>query len=108
MIALEFFQHVLSKQMEEFEVGYFNPYTDYTRVSDPRVRPTHYTTEGGGHYSARPDLTRSGGPGTYRAGGAAMLVLGSAVGAGVITKAYGELIADESPDERRRLWQFFG
>ena len=105
-MALEFFTNVLAKQMDETQHGFFNPYRSPT-VVDPKVTPTHYTTEGGGTYSARPDLSRSGGPGIYYVAGGTALVSASLVGAGVITESYEEVIEDTSPSEQRSLWQLF-
>ncbi len=104
--AVEFFTHVLSSQMEESEYGFFNPYGSPT-VIDPKSTPTHYTTEGGGTYSARPDLTRRCGPGVYHAAGALAIVGGSVVGAAMITDAYALVIEDETPEEQRSLWRVF-
>jgi len=105
-MALEFFTNVLSQKMEETEFGFFNPYRSPT-VIDPKVTPTHYTTEGGGTYSARPDLTRSGGPGIYRAAAAAGVAGATIVGATLITESYDEIIEDATPSEQRSLWQVF-
>jgi hypothetical protein len=105
-MALEFFTNVLSQQMEETEVGFFNPYRSPT-VVDPKVTPTHYTTEGGGTYSARPDLTRSGGPGIYRAAAVAGVAGATIVGATLITESYDEIIEDATPSEQRSLWHVF-
>jgi len=58
MIALDLATHFLISAFESDRIpSVTNPvYTDYTRPG-PK---THYTTEGGGSYSMRPDLTRSG------------------------------------------------
>ena len=105
--VLEFFTHVLSTQFDEYgEMGFFNPYGNPTIV-DPKVQPTHYTTEGGGTYSARPDLSRAGGPGIYRAAGGVALIGASMAGAGIVTGAYEDVIASESEFEQRSLWQMF-
>jgi len=106
MIALEFFTNVLSTQYEFLDVSMYNPYTQYPEYRPTRA-PTHYTTEGGGTYSARPDLTRSGGPGIYRAAGATALISGSITGAGLITTVYSQVIEDESQSDQRGLWQMF-
>ncbi len=106
MIALEFFTNVLSTQYEFLDTGYYNPYRQFPEYRAPRA-PTHYTTEGGGTYSARPDLTRAGGPGVYRAAGGAALVVGSLTGAALITNVYAQVIEDESQSDQRGLWQMF-
>ncbi len=69
---------------------------------------THYTTQGGGYYSARPDLTRSGGSvlmGRFALIAAPVAV--SAVGAKVVVDRYDDVI-DELPEhEQRSMWQTF-
>jgi len=108
MMVLEFITGFAGSQFHDTpDYGFFNPYHQIPeyRGSTP---PTHYTTEGGGTYSARPDLTRSGGPGTYNAIGGVALVVAATYGAAVITSAYNEVIEDEPEQEQRSLWQVFG
>jgi len=108
MMVIELATHALFFHLEKnpLDYGFFNPYRQIPeyRVSTP---PTHYTTEGGGHYSARPDLTRPGGPAVYVAGTGAALVVGSLYGAAVITSAYNEIIEDEDPNVQQSLWLAF-
>ncbi len=70
---------------------------------------THYTTEGGGHYSARPDLTRSGG--SVIAGRAAVIsapAVTAVVGAHAITTKFDEHVVQKSPEhEEKSWWQMF-
>jgi len=106
MIAFEFFNHVLAKRMDQPEIGFFNPYGNPT-VLNPKITPTHYTTEGGGTYSSRPDLTRAGGPGTYMAAGALALTLGSVYGSAVINEGYFHVIKEETPDVQASMWRSF-
>jgi hypothetical protein len=105
MIQLEFFQHFLAKQMDMPDIGFFNPYGNPT-VLNPNP-PTHYTTEGGGTYSSRPDLTRAGGPGVYRAAAAAGVIGAVLIGAGVITSGYSRVIENQTASEQRSSWQLF-
>jgi len=106
MMVLEFFTNVLSTQDDFLDAGFSNPYRQIPEYQASRA-PTHYTTEGGGTYSARPDLTRSGGPGTYSALVVTGFVVGSLYGAGVTTAAYGSVISKEPEHEQRSLWQVF-
>ena len=106
MMVLEFFTNVLGTNEEFLDAGFSNPYRQIPEYRAPSA-PTHYTTEGGGTYSARPDLTRSGGPGTYVGLAGAGLLVGSMYGAAVITSAYGSVIANEPEHEQRSLWQVF-
>jgi len=106
MMVLEFFTNVLSTQDDFLDAGFSNPYRQIPEYRSPSA-PTHYTTEGGGTYSARPDLTRSGGPGTYSALVATGFVVGSLYGAAVTTAAYGSVIGKEPEHEQRSLWQVF-
>ena len=80
----------------------------YYRVIGEAPR-THYTTEGGGHYSARPDLTRSGG--SVIGGRVALLATPAAVavvGAHAITTQFDDKVIQNSPDhERSGFWQMF-
>ena len=105
-IALEFFTNVFHSKTESADMSFFNPYRQFPEYR-PITPPTHYTTEGGGRYSLRPDLSRSGGPGVYYTVGATALAGGAIVGAGVITGAYGDVIENQSPSEQRSLWQSF-
>jgi len=107
MIALELFTNILAKKEEEMGYGFFNPYTDFTRVINPRIAPTHYTTEGGGTYSLRPDLARMGGPNTYVAVGLGTVLLGVAVTSGAIVNAYGIVIQREAQNVQRSMWRGF-
>ena len=107
MMVLEFATQFLSKQLDYPEYGFFNPYRQIPEYRG-RTPPTHYTTEGGGTYSARPDLARTGGPQVYRALGGSALVAGSTYGAAAITSAYNEVIEDEPDHEQRSLWHLFG
>ncbi|AXH79171.1 MAG: hypothetical protein [Circular genetic element sp.] len=107
MMVIEFATHFLGSQLDdEYHYGFFNPYRQIPEYRG-RTPPTHYTTEGGGQYSARPDLARTGGPAVYRALGGVALVSGSIVGAVAITSAYNEVIHDEPEHEQRSLWQVF-
>ena len=83
--------------------------TSYTHHGAPGARkpPTHYTTEGGGRYSARPDLTRAGGPGTYNALGFVALTVGVVYTSAVIVESYG-LVVEKAPEhERAGMWRTF-
>jgi len=106
MMVLEFFTNVLSTNDDFLDAGFSNPYRQIPEYQPPRA-PTHYTTEGGGTYSARPDLTRAGGPGTYVAGGIVVLGVGSLYGSAVVTAAYSNVIQNETPDQQRSLWRSF-
>ena len=109
MMVIEFITGFAGTQFDAPD--YFgNTFNPYRQIPEYQVRtpPTHYTTEGGGTYSARPDLTRSGGPGTYNALGGVALVVGATYGAALITSAYNEVIEDEPEQEQRSLWQVFG
>ena len=101
--VMEYFTHVLSRR-DETQFGFFNPYGN-PFVLDPKAPPTHYTTEGGGTYSARPDLTRAGGPGIYRAAAGVAVLAATMAGTDVIIQSYEEVIKDESPEEQRSAWR---
>ena len=83
--------------------------TSYTHHGAPGARkpPTHYTTEGGGRYSARPDLTRAGGPGTYNAIGFIALTVGVTYTSAVIIESYGSVVEKAPAHERPGMWQTF-
>jgi len=106
MMVLEFFSNVLGTNNEFLDAGFSNPYRQIPEYRSPSA-PTHYTTEGGGTYSARPDLSRSGGPGTYVLGGAIVIVGGSLYGGALITSAYDQVIKDETIDRQSSLWRSF-
>ena len=105
-LAVHFFDAVLSSQYEFLESGFYNPYRQIPEYR-PRSTPTHYTTEGGGTYSARPDLSRSGGPGTYVAMGAFGLGVVVMYTSALTVSAYSTVIADETPDVKTSLWRSF-
>jgi len=112
--VLEFFSNVMGYQMEKMYpdspmsgINWFNPYSGPT-VLDPKPGvPTHYTTEGGGTYSARPDLTRAGGPGTYVTMGAFGMGVAITYTTAVVVSGYAAVIEDESPDTQKSLWRSF-
>jgi len=105
-LAIRFFEHVLSTQDDFIDAGFLNPYRQIPQYR-PVSTPTHYTTEGGGTYSARPDLTRSGGPGTYVAMGLFSLGVAVVYTSAVTVSAYSTVIEDETPDVQRSLWRSF-
>ena len=107
--VLEFFTTVLGHQLEEpmlNDINYFNPYSS-PRVLDPKAAPTHYTTEGGGTYSARPDLTRPAGPGAYVTMGAFSLGIVVIYSSAVIHESYAVVIDDEDDYQQRAAWQVY-
>jgi len=83
--------------------------TSYTHYGAPgaRVPSTHYTTEGGGYYSARPDLTRAGGPGTYTAMGFIALTLAVTYTSAVIVESYSSVVEKAPEHERSGMWRTF-
>ncbi|AXH78567.1 MAG: hypothetical protein [Circular genetic element sp.] len=105
--VLEFFSNVLGYEMDEFETGFFNPYHGPSPINPKPGVPTHYTTEGGGTYSARPDLTRAGGPGTYVTMGAFGMGVAITYTSAVVVSGYAAVIEDESPDTQKSLWRSF-
>jgi len=105
-LAIHFFESVLTNQDDFIDAGFLNPYRQIPGYRPPST-PTHYTTEGGGTYSARPDLTRSGGPGTYVGMGAFGLGVVVMYTSAVTVSAYATVIADETPDNQRSLWRSF-
>jgi len=107
MIALEFFTSILAKRERDMEYGFFNPYADYTYIRDPKTRPTHYTTEGGGTYSLRPDLARMGGPNTYVVLGFGAAMLGIALTTEAIVGSFGKLIREEAENVQAAMWRGF-
>ncbi len=106
--VLEFFSTVLGHQLDDptSDINFFNPYSS-PRVIDPKVAPTHYTTEGGGTYSSRPDLTRPAGPGAYVSMGAFTLGIVVIYSSAVIHQSYSNVIEDEPDDVQRSLWRSF-
>jgi len=108
--VLEFFTTVLGHQLEDETglsgINWYNPHSG-PRVIDPKTAPTHYTTEGGGTYSSRPDLTRAGGPGTYVAMGAFGLGVAVTYTSAVIVQSYANVIEDEPDDVQRSYWRSF-
>jgi len=82
------------------------PYT-HRGAPGPRVPPTHYTTEGGGYYSARPDLTRSGGIGTYNSLGFIALTVGVIYATAVIMESYDSVVQKAPAHERPGMWRTF-
>lgn len=111
MLIGEVIYHLVTKKFEqdgwEILTNPNKPFggPDY-RVTQPRV-PTHYSTEGGGYYSLRPDLTRRGGPGTYAAAAMVLGGTGVLVTAEVTHRAYGSVISSESPSTQRSMWRGF-
>ena len=107
---MEVISHYAGKSFDELDTFHINRQfggPNYRVIGEaPR---THYTTEGGGHYSARPDLTRSGG--SVIAGRAAIMgspVAAAVVGAHAITTQFDDKIIQKSPEhERSGLWQMF-
>ena len=83
--------------------------TSYTHHGAPgaRIPPSHYTTEGGGTYSARPDLTRAAGPGTYNVIGFIALTVGVVYTSAVIIESYGILVEKAPAHERPGMWKTF-
>lgn len=106
LFVLEFFTNVVGTQADFLDAGFYNPYQQIPEYRSAKP-PTHYTTEGGGTYSARPDLTRPAGPGTYVMGAAVAGLVGVTYTAAVTTAAYEEIIEDETPDVQRSLWRSF-
>jgi len=106
LFVLEFFTGVTAKAADFPESGFYNPYRQFPEYIRP-TPPSHYTTEGGGRYSARPDLTRVGGPGVYVIGATGGIVIGSVYVAAVTTQAYSEIIKDETPDAQQSMWRSF-
>jgi hypothetical protein len=97
----------LERELSELmEVVRPTSYTHYG-APGPRVPPTHYTTEGGGSYSARPDLSRAGGPGTYNAIGFIALTVGVIYTSAVIIQSYGFVVEKAPAHERPGMWQTF-
>ena len=103
-------EHLIARRLDEDPMKF--PPTAYRqkhlKVIEPKV-PTHYTTPGGGMYSARPDLTRSG---SGVLAGRAAQVTGPAVvavvGAHVITSQYDQRVVQKVPEhERSSFWQMF-
>ena len=107
---MEVVSHFAGKKFDELDTFHINRQfggPNYRVIGEaPR---THYTTEGGGHYSARPDLTRSGG--SVIAGRAARQVAPVAtglVGAHVFHSKFDEHVVQKAPEhERRGFWQMF-
>ena len=107
---IEVISHFAGKKFVDFDIhvinrGFGGP--NYRVIGEaPR---THYTTEGGGHYSARPDLTRSGG--SVIAGRAAIMgspVAAAVVGAHAVTTQFDDRVIQNAPEhERSGLWQMF-
>ncbi len=106
----EFIGHMIQEQMGFNDLHYFNPNAPYGgpdyRVTKPPT-PTHYTTEGGGYYSLRPDLTRRAGPASYAVAGGALATIGVLLTAEATHRAYGHVIKDESPQTQRSMWRSF-
>lgn len=107
-LVIEFFTTVLGHQLEEpmLDINYFNPYSGPT-ILDPKRVPTHYTTEGGGSYSARPDLSRPSGPGAYYALGIGSMAILTLYTTAVIHQSYASVIEDEEEHVQRSLWRSF-
>ncbi len=102
--ALELFMHLAERRLSDEEsIGFFNPYVDKARVIDPKTRPTHYTTEGGGHYSMRPDLSRPSPYVFYGAGGAVLFA-----GPPVLLAGANFAVIEAAPEEQQKgLLQMF-
>jgi hypothetical protein len=106
LFVLEFFTNVAGTQADFLDAGFYNPYRQIPEYR-PASPPTHYTTEGGGTYSARPDMTRPAGPGTYVVGGSVAGLVVVAYTSAVTIAAYEEVIEDETPDVQRSFWRSF-
>ncbi len=97
-VHLELMTHLTERRLsEEQSFGFFNPYTDMTRVLNPRMAPSHYTTEGGGHYSMRPDLSRISPYPIYGFAGAVLYV-----GPPVILAGANFAVIDAAPEEQQQ------
>ena len=105
---IEVMMHYAGVKMDDFDNALVN-----RSFGGPAYKvlgqPTHYTTEGGGTYSSRPDLTRSG---HAVVGGRAAVVAApvgvAVVGAHVIHTQFDEKVVQNAPEEERRgLWQMF-
>lgn len=105
-VMFEFTWNMASSRMDFPDAGYFNPYRQMPEWQ-AKARPTHYTTEGGGTYSARPDLSRPGGAGIYYAAGGVAAAGALIATTEAITKSYGSVIQNESEQEQQSLWQGF-
>jgi len=84
--------------------------TSYTHYGAPGARkpPTHYTTEGGGRYSLRPDLSRAGsGLSTYNALGFIALTIGVTYTSAVIVATYAAITEKAPEHERSGMWRTF-
>ena len=103
-MALELFMHLAERRLAEGEsIGFFNPYVDKARVIDPKTKPTHYTTEGGGRYSMRPDLSRMSPYPIYGFAGAVLYV-----GPPVILAGANLAVIEAAPeDQQQGLTQMF-
>lgn len=107
---VEVISHFAGKKFDDLDIHVINRAfggPNYRVIGEaPR---THYTTEGGGHYSARPDLTRSGG--SVIGGRVALLATPAAVavvGAHAITTQFDDKVIQNTPEyERSGLWQMF-
>lgn len=102
-------EHLIAKRMEEMPNLPPTAYRQkHLKVTEPKV-PTHYTTPGGGMYSSRPDLTRSGsGVLAGRAAQQSAPVVVAVVGAHVITSQYDQRVVQKVPEhERSGFWQMF-
>jgi hypothetical protein len=97
-------QHKLDQEGTEVTYGQ----REFTKRHGPRSVPTHYTTPGGGYYSQRPDLTRSGGGVLIgRLIKVTAPVTVPTAGAYVITKSYDRVIRDKPEPEKAHWWSSF-
>ena len=104
---IEVMMHYAGIKMDDFDNALIN-----RSFGGPAYKvlgqPTHYTTEGGGTYSSRPDLTRSG---HAVLGGRAAIVVApigvALVGSHVIHTQYGNIVEKAPEEEQAGLWRMF-
>ncbi len=108
MLIGEVIGNLVAAKLERDEFSFIYHQKEFANRHGPRPVPSHYTTEGGGRYSARPDLTRSGGQ--VIAGRAALLLAPVGVayyGANVVTKQYASVVERAPEHQQSSLWRGF-
>ena len=108
MLIGDVISNLVAAKLENEELSFMYHQKEFGPRHGPRPLPSHYTTAGGGLYSLRPDLTRSGGQ--VIAGRAALFaapVVVSYVGARIVTNQYAKVV-DRAPEhEQSSLWRGF-